>query len=199
MTLTSTEVAEMLGWSTAHARYTQVVALLPSVTYSIDEYTKGAFSRQVKEQAVTFSAAGSSASTDLGHEYVIRGSVMVSSTNRAYTYYGDCMNTRLPNPRARIPSTEIEEYAVDYENGEIWAASTEGRLIPSTNGLVTYSYVDLVEGGKVAAAKLIQQQVAQTAGVGSESVGSLSRSYVGNGMDPAIKALLRPYCRIGWA
>ena len=48
MSLTSTEVADMLGLTSASGSYSRIVALLPSITYSINEYCKGTVAHQVK-------------------------------------------------------------------------------------------------------------------------------------------------------
>jgi hypothetical protein len=197
MTLTALEAITILGWTPADdTKSHQVVVLLPLITDQINEYCNGGFSHQVKEQLVSFSGAGSSNSALLGHTNIIRNSLYVTSTGRNFIYYGDCMGTGYPNPHYAIPSTEIEEYKVDYDTGNIWAASSsEGRLIPSTNGLVTYAYVDLVGGGKLAATRMISAAIKNPAGIASESAGALSRSYVSEGMDAMTQRLLTPYRR----
>lgn len=196
--ITTLEVCDMLGMTTASAKYSQVAALLPLITVQINDYCNGAFSHQVKEETVTFSAIGSSGYRTLTNQPVIPGSVYVTSTARSVAYYGDCMNTQIAYPRINIPSTYVEDYRMDYESGRIYVPTTDSQ-ISTGNVLVTYSYIDITGGGKIAAAKMIEQTVSRPAGVSAESVGSMSRSYyTGDTLDPAIKVILAPYRRIGW-
>ena len=197
--ITTLEVCDMLGMTTASAKYAQVSALLPLITVQINDYCNGAFSHQVKEELITFSAIGSSGYKSLVSQPVIPGSVYVTSTARDTAYYGDCMNTQIAYPRINIPSTYVEDYRMDYESGRIYVPTTDSQIGSTDSVLVTYSYIDIRGGGKIAAAKLIEQTVSRPAGVSAESVGSLSRSYyTGDTLDPSIKVLLAPYRRMGW-
>jgi hypothetical protein len=82
---------------------------------------------------------------------------------------------------------------VSYTTGGL-AFNSTCQLVPTTGVYATYSYIDLVGAGKEACARLTQQNY-QNAGIASESVGSLSRSYVVGGMDEYTKRLLAPYKR----
>ncbi|HRZ15881.1 MAG TPA: hypothetical protein P5110_10265 [Candidatus Omnitrophota bacterium] len=196
--ITTLEVCDMLGMTTASAKYSQVSALLPLITVQIDDYCNGAFSHQVKEEPVTFSDIGSSGYQTLSYQPLIRNTVYVTSTARDTAYYGDCMNTRIAYPRINIPSTYVEDYRLDYESGRIYVPTTDSQISSTGSVLVTYSYIDLQGAGKIAAAKMIEQTVSRPAGVASETVGSMSRSYTGDSMDPSIKTMLAAYRRIGW-
>ena len=196
MSLTVAEVKDLLEiTSTGHD--TAIAALLPLVTVGINEYCGGAFSHQVKEQAVKFTAIGSSGAYALNNAPIIRNSVCVTTTDTGTYYHGDAYFTDLPIPTYAISSTNIEEYKLDYEGGRIYVPTSDSRITSTCNVLVTYAYVDLYGGGKIAAARTIQQHYATPSGIGSESVGSLSRSYNSgmNGFDSYSMALLAPYKR----
>jgi hypothetical protein len=201
MTITSTEVADILGMTTNDSRYPLVTALLPSVCMQVNTYCNNGFARQVKEEPSTFSAAGTSGGKTLEHQLVIRHSVFVTSTDLMFQYWGDDDYTAIPYPRINIPSTYVREYSMDYENGVLYLPSTtngidRGRLTTANRCLCTYSYVDIFEGGKPAVAKIIQQAIDQPGGIASESIGILSRSYYQNGYDGMIRTMLAPYRRV---
>jgi hypothetical protein len=196
MSLTVAEVKDLLEISsTGHD--TAIAALLPLVTAQINEYCGGAFSHQVKEEEVTFTVIGSSGYQSLDYNPVVRGSVYCTSTDRGTVYYGDATRTDLPIPSYLISSTNVEDYRLDYEGGRIYITSTDSQIAATDTMYVTYAYIDLVGGGKIAASRLIQQSYQSPAGIGSESVGSLSRSYTGSGqgMDSYTTALLSAYKR----
>ncbi len=201
MSLTVTEVKDILEiTSTSHD--TVIAALLPLVTISINDYCGGAFSHKVKEESVTFTSAGASGYKTLSYNPVIRNSVQVTSTDRGTPYYGDAYFTDVPQVTYPIPSTYVEDYKIDYEGGRIWVPTTFSQILDKTTDTgivyVTYSYVDLFGSGKIAAARIIGQHKDVPAGIGSESVGSLSRSYTGggySGFDSFTQSLLAPYKR----
>src|SRR5512133_2789415 len=121
MAITSTEVADILGMTTADAKYAQVVALLPYIQVQINDYCGGGFSRQVKEETVTFTAAGTSSSglQQLTKYPVVKETVYVTSTARDTYYYGDTQYGNIPTPTYYIPSTEVRDYEVEYSTGAI--------------------------------------------------------------------------------
>jgi hypothetical protein len=196
MAITSTEVADILGMTTADAKYARVVALLPYIQVQINDYCGGGFSRQVKEETVTFAAASSTGVKQVVKYPIVKDTVYVTSTNRGTYYFGDTQFGNVANPRYYIPSTYTRDYEVEYSTGGIYIPTTDSRIGSTYSVLVTYSFVDLYDGGKVACAKMIEQTMNQSGGIASESVGSLSRSYFGNGMDPIVKTMLAPYKRI---
>ena len=197
MSLTVTEVKDLLEiTSTSHDSV--IAAMLPLITLQINEYCGGAFSHQIKEELVTFTAIGSSGYQTLVHNPVIRNSVTVTSTARETPYYGDAYFHDIPQVTYPIPSTYVEDYRIDYEGGRIYIETTDSQIGSTDSVFVTYSYVDLYGGGKIAAARVLQQHYNQPSGIGSESVGSLSRSYVGGGsygFDGYVSAILAPYKR----
>lgn len=196
MSLTVAEVKDLLEISsTGHD--TAIAALLPLVTIGINEYCGGAFSHQVKEETVTFTAIGSSGYQTLTHNPIVRGSVYITSTDRGTLYYGDATNTDLPLPSYLISSTNVEDYVLDYEGGRVYVPSSDSQIGSTDSLYATYAYVDLHGGGKIAAARTIQQHYASPSGIASESVGSLSRSYASgmSGFDSYSLALLAPYKR----
>ena len=195
MSLTVAEVKDLLEiTSTSHD--TAIAALLPLVTVQINEYCGGAFSHQVKEETTAVTAIGSSGAQTLDHNPIIRNSVCVTSTDRGTMYSGDAYFTDLPIPTYAISSTNIEEYKLDYEGGRIWVPSSDSQITSTMNVLVTYSYVDLYGGGKIAASRVIAHHYSSPSGIASESVGSLSRSYSGyGGWDSVTNAMLAPYKR----
>ena len=198
--LTVAEVKDILEISSTD-HDTVIAALLPLVTLQINDYCGGAFSHQVKEEEQTFTIVGSSGYKSLTRNPVIRNTVNVTSTDRSYLYYGDSFLSEVPQVTYPIPSTDIEEYKLDYEGGRIYIPTSDSRITSTGTGkiLVTYSYVDLYGGGKLAASRVIQQHYASPQGIASESVGSLSRSYSGaggySGFDGYVGALLAPYKR----
>lgn len=197
MSLTVAEVKDLLEISsTGHD--TAIAALLPLVTVQINDYCGGAFSHQVKEEEVTFTAVGSTNTKTLTHNPVIRKSVYVTSTDRGTVYIGDAGACELPIPSYLLRgTTNIEEYALDYEGGRIYIPTSDSSLTSTSSVYVTYSFVDLVAGGKIAASRVIQQHYVNPVGIGSESVGSLSRSYSGgmSGFDSYTMSILAPYKR----
>lgn len=194
MAITSTEIANMLGMTTLESRYTQVETLLPFILIQINDYCAGGFSRQIKEEEVT--TAATTTSRQLTNYPVVKGSVFVTSTDRGDVYYGDTQYGDLPVPDYYIPSTYIRDFDIGYTTGGFVTNTTAagGRIPASTYVYVTYSFVDLVDGGKVACARIINQIVNQPGGIASESVGTLSRAYVG-GMDSLTLSMLAPYKR----
>lgn len=195
MALTSTEVADIIGMTTANAKYPQVVALLPYITAQINDYCAGGFSRQVKEESITFASALSTGMKQIGKYPIVKGSVWVESTTRGTYYYGDTQFGDNANPRYYLPSTYTRDFEIEYSTGGIYIPTTESRILSTGSVFVTYSFIDLVDGGKIAASKMCEQAMNQSGGIASESVGSLSRSYTGAGMDPLIVSLLAPYKR----
>jgi hypothetical protein len=197
MAITSTEVAEILGMTTADTKYTTVSALLPYITVQVNDYCGGGFSRQVKEEEVTFTTAGSSGVQQLVHYPVVKNSVNVTSTDRNSYFYGDTQFGDLAAPTYYIPSTEVRDYEVEYSTGGVYLPTTDSEIGSTDTVLVTYAYVDITDGGKVAVARIIDQCVTKTPGVALESAGTLSRAYVG-GIDELTKSLLAPYrrCRV---
>ena len=202
MSLTVAEVKDLMEISsTSHD--TVIAALLPLVTLGINEYCGGCFSHQVKEESVTFTAAGTTNYQSLTHNPVVRNTVVVTSTDRGTQYYGDAFMSDVPQVTYPIPSTYVEDYVLDYEGGRIHVPSTFSQILDTTTDtgtvLVTYAYVDLHGSAKIAAARVLQQHYTMPSGIGSESVGSLSRSYTGGGgfggYDGYVSALLAPYKR----
>ncbi len=193
MAITSTEVADILGMTTADSKYPQVVALLPYMIGQINDYCGGGFSRQVKEEEVTFTIAASSGVMQLGHYPLVRETVYVTSTNRATYFYGDTQFGTVAAPEYYIPSTEVRDYECDYSTGGFYIPTTQSHIGSTETVFVTYAYVDIVDGGKVAISRVIDQTLNQSAGIASESVGTLSRSYTGAGFDSVTKGLLAPY------
>lgn len=198
MAITSTEVADILGMTTADSKYPQVSALLPYIEVQINDYCGGGFSRQVKEESVTFTLSGTSGVQQLDHYPIVKGTVYVTSTDRGTYYYGDTQFGNVPVPEYYIPSTYVRDYECEYSTGGIYLPSSDSQIGSTESAYVTYAFVDIVDGGKVAVAKLIDQQINTAGGVISESIGPLSRSYAsGNmGMDAGVKSLLAPYRRI---
>jgi hypothetical protein len=196
MAITSTEVADILGLTTASAKITQIEALLPYIQVQINDYCGGGFSRQVKEETVTFAAASSTGVKQITKYPVVKDTVYVTSTDRSSYFFGDTQFGTVANPCYYIPSTYIRDYEVEYSTGGIYIPTTDSRIGSTHSILVTYAFVDLYDGGKVACAKMIEQTMNQSGGIASESVGPLSRSYFGNGMDPIVKTMLAPYKRI---
>ena len=197
--LTVAEVKDIMEISsTSHD--TAIAALLPLVSLGINDYCGGAFSHQVKEEEKTFTTVGASGYQSLAHNPVIRNSVYITSTDRSVPYYGDVLHSDLPIPTYPIPSTYVEEYKMDYEGGRVYVPTSDSRITSTGTGkvMVTYAYVDLFGAGKIAASRVIQQHYTSPAGIASESVGSLSRSYTGGGSygyDSYVSALLAPYKR----
>ena len=195
--LTVAEVKDIMEiTSTSHD--TAIAALLPLVSLGINDYCGGAFSHQVKEEELTFTKIGSSGYQSLDYKPVIRNSVYVTSTDRGTPYYGDARFTDLPIPTYPIPSTYVEDYKLDYEGGRMYIPTTDSQIDSTGKVWVTYAYVDLFGAGKIAASRVIQQHYTSPAGIASESVGSLSRSYTGGGSygyDSYVSALLAPYKR----
>ena len=201
MSLTVTEVKDLLEiTSTSHDNV--IAAMLPLITLQINDYCGGAFSHQIKEEEITFTSAGASGYQILDYNPIVRNSVTVTSTDRGTPFYGDAYFHDIPQVTYPIPSTYVEDYRIDYEGGRIYVPSTFSQILDETTDTgkvyVTYSYVDLYGGGKIAAARVLQQHYTQPSGIGSESVGSLSRSYVGGGsagFDGYVSAILAPYKR----
>jgi hypothetical protein len=182
--------------TTADAKYSQVVTLLPYIQVQINDYCGGGFSRQVKEEAVTFAAASSTGMKQIVKYPIVKDTVYITSTDRGTYYFGDTQFGVIANPHYYLPSTYIRDYEVEYSTGGIYIPTTDSRIGSTYSVLVTYSFVDIYDGGKVACARVIAQNLNNSAGIASESVGSLSRSYFGNGMDPMVKSLLAPYRRV---
>ena len=128
MALTSTEVADILGLTSASAKYPQIVALLPYITVQINDYCGGGFSRQVKEESITFAVASSTSVKQLKQYPVVKGSVFITSSNRGTYFYGDTQFGDVPAPRYYIPSTYARDYECDYSTGGIYIPSTESRI-----------------------------------------------------------------------
>ena len=190
MAITSTEVADILGMTTVDTRYSQVVALLPYIIVQINDYCGGGFSRQVKEESISFT---STTTRQLSNYPVVRGSVYVTSTDRGTYFYGDTQFGKVPLPSYYLPSTYVRDYDMSYTTGGINRPSTDSQIESTDTVLVTYAFIDMVDAGKPACAKMVEQVMTQSGGIASESVGSLSRSYFGSGMDPVIKSMLAPY------
>src|SRR5512133_563427 len=113
MAITSTEVADILGMTTADAKYAQVVALLPYIQVQINDYCGGGFSRQVKEESVTFTLASSTSVKQLDHYPIVKGTVHAASTDRGQYFYGDTQFGTIAVPEYYIPSTYVRDYEVD--------------------------------------------------------------------------------------
>lgn len=194
MALTSTEVAEILGITTASTKYTTVEKLLPYITVQINDYCGGGFSRQVKEESITFS---STTTRQLGSYPIVKGSVYVTSTDRGSYFFGDTQFGGIPSPTYYIPSTYVRDYEISYTTGGICRPTTDSQIGSTESVYVTYAFVDLIDGGKVAAARVIDQTMNQQGGIAAESVGTLSRSYTGGmtGFDPFTREILAPYKR----
>lgn len=195
MAITSTEAAELLGWSTADGRYTQLGYVLPYIEKTINDYCNGGFARQVKEEEETVTATSSTGVNQLAKYPVIRGTVYVTSTDRGTYYYGDTQFGDLGVPEYYIPSTYVRDYEVDYSTGGFFVPSSNSQIGSTDTVYVTYAYVDIRDGGKLACAKMAEQAINQGGGIASESVGALSRSYTNGTMDPFVRSLLAPYRR----
>lgn len=198
MAITSTEVAELLDITTANSKYDQISYVLPYIIVQVNDYCNGGFSRQVKEEQVT--TAATTTSRQITNYPIVKGTVYVTSTDRGTYYYGDTQYGNVPIPDYYIPSTYARDYDILYSTGGFISSTAAGSRIPaSTYVYVTYSYIDIVDGGKLAIARLCDQIVNQpTGGIASETVGILSRTYVsgGVGFEPLVKNLLAPYRRI---
>ena len=200
MALTSTEVVAMLGVTTTDSRITQIETVLPYITRYINDYCNGFFSRQVKEEEITFTSATTTTPQQLDHYPVIEKSVYVTSTNRGTYFYGDTQFGQVPVPSYYIPSTDVEDYALDYSTGGIFIKNTTNSQIKSTESiLVTYAYIDLNWGAKPAASKMIQGYLNKSGGIASESAGGISVSYFNYGMDSEVAAMLAPYKKVNFA
>ena len=191
MAITSTEVAEILGFTTASVKQAQVEALLPYIAVQINDYCGGSFSRQVKEEPITFTSTTKKQVTNYP---IVKGSVFITSTDRGTRYYGDTQFGTVVSPTYYIPSTNVRDYDVDYSTGGIWIPTTDSQIGTTESALITYAFVDITDGAKVACARMIDRTISNPAGIASESVVGLSRSYT-NGMDPVIASLLAPYRR----
>jgi len=191
MAITSTEVAEILGFTTASGKQAQVEALLPYITVQINDYCGGTFSRQVKEESITFTSTTKKQVTNYP---IVKGSVYITSTDRGTRYNGDTQFGSVVSPTYYIPSTYVRDYDVDYSTGGLWISTTDSQIGTTESVLVTYAFVDITDGAKVAAARMIDQGISNQSGIASESVGGLSRSYT-EGMDPIIRTMLAPYKR----
>ena len=200
MAITSSEVAEILGFTTASVKITQIEAILPYMQVYVNDYCGGVFSRQIKEESVTFTAAATAGAKQLTGYPIVRGSVRVESTARSEEFYGDTQFGEVPSPTYYIPSTYVRDFEIEYSTGAIYIPTTDSQIGSTESVLVSYSFIDMPSGAKLAVSRLVDQAMNQTAGIASESVGTLARSYYGNsgtgsGIDPLVKSMLAPYRR----